>query len=135
MAAAIALAAVVTATGCTGSAVDAESLVGAYASVDTDGELVLADDSTFTAVSVPSSVLGDVMDAERVDLSGRWEYLETSGADFVYLSIDEVVGGASLIAGVQLYVSRNGDVYFRPDPDRATTVVYEPTGRRPSGRD
>lgn len=111
--------------GCALQGVDPETLPGEYVAVDGQGGLTLRPDGGFAAVDLPVEVLGDVADAEAVDLAGSWEILDMSGSDVVYLSVDEVAGGTSRVGGVQLYVAPSGSVYFHPDPDSGHKVVYE----------
>ncbi|AEE45259.1 secreted protein [Cellulomonas fimi ATCC 484] len=119
------LAVLLATAGCAVQGVDPETLPGEYVAVDGEGGLTLRPDGGFDAVDVPVDVLGDVTDADVVDLAGTWEYLDMSASDVVYLSVDDVAGGTSRVGGVQLYVAPSGSVYFHPDPDSGHKVFYE----------
>lgn len=123
--ASVLLALLVATAGCALQGVGPETLPGEYVAVDGPGGLTLREDGGFDAVDVPVDVLGDVTDADVVDLAGTWEYLDMNASDVVYLSVEEVTGGTSRVGGVQLYVAPSGSVYFHPDPDSGHQVVYE----------
>lgn len=102
------------------------ALVGEFVGTTTDGSVRLADDGTFVAAGVPLAALDDADATGEVDLAGTWELLATSGADVVYLSIEDTDGATTRTRGVQLWVAGADRVYLQPDPDRpATRVVYE----------
>ena len=103
-----------------------DAMVGEFVGTTTDGTVRLTDDGTFVATAVPLSALEDPGSTGDVDLSGRWELLEISGSDVVYLTVDEVTGADTGTRGVQLWVSGPDEVYLMPDADRpGTRTVYE----------
>jgi hypothetical protein len=129
----VALAAVATLAGCSPRQYDAASLVGDYVSASTKGEIVLADDGTFTASSVPLWALDNGASAVNVDLSGEWGVENSKySSSYVRLDIHEITGAELRTDGLQLWVgggdrglSFDDEVFFQPDVDEARSVVYK----------
>ncbi|WP_338696623.1 hypothetical protein V2W30_14155 [Streptomyces sp. Q6] len=95
-------------SGCAYS-VDADELPGVYRNSKTGGEITLDSDGTFTATDLSTDAHTD-----PEDLHGHWDFVDSSGSDFVYLDIDE--RGIGEVSGVQLYARGGGKVEFsRPD--------------------
>ncbi|MGW5641179.1 hypothetical protein [Streptomyces sp. NPDC003832] len=80
-----------------------------YRNGKTGGEITLGSNGTFTATDLSTDAHTD-----PENLHGHWEFVDSSGSDFVYLDIDERgIGGVS---GVQLYARGGGKGEFsRPD--------------------
>ncbi|NKY39678.1 hypothetical protein [Cellulomonas septica] len=116
------LASLAVVTACTED-VDAAALVGEFVGTTTDGSVRLADDGTFEATAVPLAAIDGADAPGEVDLTGRWELLEISGSDVVYLTIDDVDGATTRTAGAQLWVAGTDRVSLQPDPDRPGTRV------------
>lgn len=112
-AAALAASAVLTA-GCT-ARVDADDLPGLYRNNETGGEIRLDSDGTFAATDLSTDAHSD-----PANFHGRWEFVDSSAGDFVYLNIDE--RGISEVSGVQLYVRGGGKVAFST-PDGSWSLV------------
>ncbi|MGW4055777.1 hypothetical protein ACWENA_33650 [Streptomyces sp. NPDC004779] len=102
-AAALAASAVLTA-GCMAQ-VDAEDLPGLYRNDETGGEIRLESDGTFTATDLSTDE-----GAEPADFHGEWDFVDSSGSDFVYLNIEE--RGIGEVSGVQLYTLGGGKIEF-----------------------
>ncbi|MFE7512545.1 hypothetical protein ACFU8I_15220 [Streptomyces sp. NPDC057540] len=112
-AAALAASAVLIA-GCTAQ-VDAEDLPGLYRNKETGGEIRLDSNGTFTATHLSTDAHTD-----PADFHGQWEFVDSSGSDFVYLDIDE--RGIGEVSGVQLYARGGGKVAFST-PDGSWSLV------------
>ncbi|MGW1014667.1 hypothetical protein ACWD4X_32090 [Streptomyces termitum] len=117
LAAALAVSAVLTA-GCA-ARVDAADLPGLYRDKESGGEIRLDPDGTFTATDLTTDP-----DTDPEDLHGTWEFVDSSGSDFVYLDIAE--RGIGEVSGVQLYTRGGGKVAFT-DPDGSWSLTLTRT--------
>ncbi|MCX5006745.1 hypothetical protein OHB05_29605 [Streptomyces sp. NBC_00638] len=111
---AVLVASAVLTAGCTAQ-VDAEDLPGVYRNGKTGGEIRLDSDGTFTATDLSTDAHSD-----PADFHGQWEFVDSSGSDFVYLDIDE--RGIGEVSGVQLYARGGGKVEFSL-PDGSWSLV------------
>ncbi|NGO79793.1 hypothetical protein G6045_29660 [Streptomyces sp. YC504] len=91
-------------SGCAFS-VDPDELPGVYRSGKTGGEITLDSDGTFTATDLSTDE-----HADPEDFHGDWDFVDSSGSDFVYLNIEE--RGIGEVSGVQLYARGGGKVEF-----------------------
>ena len=101
-------------SGCAYS-VDPDELPGVYRDGKTGGEIRLDSDGTFTATDLSTDVHSD-----PANFHGRWEFVDSSASDFVYLNIDERDIGE--VSGVQLYARGGGKVAFST-PDGSWSLV------------
>ncbi|WP_399462655.1 hypothetical protein [Streptomyces sp. sk2.1] len=101
-------------SGCAYS-VDPDELPGVYRNGKTGGEITLDSDGTFTATDLSTDEQSD-----PADFHGQWEFVDSSGSDFVYLDIDE--RGIGEVSGVQLYARGGGKVEFSL-PDGSWSLV------------
>ncbi|MGK5550313.1 hypothetical protein ACSNOI_01745 [Actinomadura kijaniata] len=102
--------------------VDVGDLPGLYRNDATGGEILLKTDGTFSASDVSGDEVTGNGATDRVDFSGRWEFIDNSSAsDFIYLTVDD--GGLGKVGGIQLYTSGRAAVKFRADPDGPPSLV------------
>ena len=101
-------------SGCAYS-VDPDELPGMYRNGKTGGEITLDSDGTFTATDLSTDEQSD-----PADFHGQWEFVDSSGSDFVYLDIEE--RGIGEVSGVQLYARGGGKVEFS-EPDGSWSLV------------
>ncbi|MEV6400392.1 hypothetical protein AB0M39_37360 [Streptomyces sp. NPDC051907] len=101
-------------SGCANS-VDPDELPGVYRNDATRGEILLESDGRFSATDVSTDSLSG-----PGDFSGRWEFVDSSSSDFIYLTVDD--GGLGETGGIQLYTSGRETVEFRT-PDKTPSLV------------
>ncbi|GAA2776298.1 hypothetical protein GCM10019017_21510 [Streptomyces showdoensis] len=96
-------------SGCAYSA-DPDDLPGRYRDDKSGGEITLGTDGTFSATSLSTEP-----SEEPSDFRGRWEFVDSSASDFVYLTVDDL--GPGKANGIQLYPTGEGTVEFRVPDD------------------
>ena len=101
--------------------VDPDELPGVYRNDETDGEISLDADGTFSATGISAEDVSMSAGAGIVEFSGTWDFLcAKTDCDFVYLTIEN--DGLGKIGDIQLYTEGPGTVYLHPDPDGPITL-------------
>lgn len=96
--------------------------------------VTLQDDGTYTATDVPIGAPFHEPEEDGLDpdtllaMSGTWELHESTGDDWVRLSLDELTGADLDHADVQMFLHAGGGLRFSPNPDRPPTLVLRRDG-------